>query len=278
MDQSENQFRAIQKIGEYFLSMSSNLRIYTIFINNHEIATNTIRYLIKTQHGFKLFIETQKNIPECNNIDIFSYMIAPLSRIPRYSLFFRVPENRAMELYQIPEAIPALQLFPHVVSQINSVAEFLNSSKRQIDTLQKLFEMNLPNPLDLLINPDRILLFDSDLHILKLKDNSMGKKIRTKAVYVFLFNDLLLITTKWNKILRPHGHLKEYGRLDITPSTMILIGNDIFVDDKYQPLKKELKDLQNYFLIKDSTIDFLFEVKPETRDIWVDNLNKITFH
>jgi len=183
-----------------------------------------------------------------------------------------------MELYQIPEAIPVLQLFPHVVSQINSVAEFLNSSKRQIDTLQKLFEMNLPNPLDLLINPDRILLFDSDLHILKLKDNSMGKKIRTKAVYVFLFNDLLLITTKWNKILRPHGHLKEYGRLVITPSTMILIGNDIFADDKYQPLKKELKDLQNYFLIKDSTIDFLFEVKPETRDIWVDNLNKITFH
>ena len=75
-------------IGEYFCSMTEYLRCYTKFVNNYDTAVALLsRYL--ENDNFKQFLQKLTD-GGMKGLSIFSYLIMPIQRVPRYVLLLEV--------------------------------------------------------------------------------------------------------------------------------------------------------------------------------------------
>lgn len=75
------------KFGIVFKEMAVWFKLYTDYINNHELATTTHDVLMEKKKKFAAFMEKQQNNPKCKNLPLAAYLIQPVQRIPRYSKY-----------------------------------------------------------------------------------------------------------------------------------------------------------------------------------------------
>jgi len=76
-------------IGDVFLTISPFLKSYTQYCNNYPNAMGLYNKKKTTHQKFGKFIETMR--PQTGNLELSSYFLLPVQRIPRYKMLLQVP-------------------------------------------------------------------------------------------------------------------------------------------------------------------------------------------
>jgi len=120
-------------------------------------------------------VEYKKN-PDCHQLDLQSFLIMPVQRVPRYSLLLR-----DIAKHTWPEH-PDYKELNQAVTEVEQIASWLNEKKKEAEFSSKLFEIvsvitKAPSSLNLL-EPTRKFFRES-----QMPDHKTT---------VFLFNDMIL--------------------------------------------------------------------------------------
>ena len=187
-----------------FVQFADFLKMYTQYIAGYEKSIATINSL-RGNKGFQKLMEEKRD--ELKGRGIMTYLIMPVQRIPRYVLLLR-----ELKKYTPPEH-PENESLCVALSKIESIAEFVNESKRHVENMSKL--LDIQNRLKrtesfTIFKPDRRLIKEGMIRRLKEDYVLEGGRQELSSGDVdehlfFLFNDLLLWTTVQFDIV---GHVK----------------------------------------------------------------------
>jgi len=77
------------------------LKSYTQFCNTFEESNALTERLLKTNSRFKRFEKRTREMPESNGLDLMSYLITPVQRVPRY-VYVRLHEPLSQSVARLP--------------------------------------------------------------------------------------------------------------------------------------------------------------------------------
>jgi len=168
-------------IGEYFFGMADFLRCYPQYVNGYDFAVEILTKCEENNH-FNELLKKLTNDPKHKGMNLYSYLIMPVQRIPRYILLINDYMKRTDSTH--PDQ-PGLK---KALQKVSEIADWIDEQKTIYDKGQELIKLNsnilkMPTGLTLVV-PGRALV----------KDTSF--KHLDSEVYCFLFNDLLVITKK----------------------------------------------------------------------------------
>ena len=164
---------------------------------------------LSTEKSWNKWLSAQCSDERCNNLNLPSFLICPVQRVPRYVLLFKdlvkFTENGHPDFGTIKEA---LQKVTHLAEDINSKKAVANDLKKLQTLFKNEFEnavrqsIFIPRSISLknflqekyIVEKRKLLLRDiTALHY----DSSAYKQDSLR--HFFVFNDLLMCTTKKKK-------------------------------------------------------------------------------
>ncbi len=197
-----------ESLGKIFVDVAPSLEIYSEYVNNYETAMNSLARL-KTHEKFMAFVTEVQSMPQCAGLDLFSLMITPVQRIPRYELLLREVIKCS------PEGHPDLQNLNAAIAAVQGLAKMVNAAKassenmREIINLQERFGDSLKEPLAI---PGRVLIRNGKLD----KDPSTGSGLSHRR-HFFLFNDALIYAA-----VKKRDELEHKGTIKLATSSITL--------------------------------------------------------
>jgi len=105
------------------------LKIYTAYINNYDLATRVLYETLQVKKFASFLVECQNNVG--TKLDLSSYLIMPVQRLPRYELLLRDLVKNTSDV-EVNKRLTAL------LEQVKFVNNHLNESKRQRDNTVKM--------------------------------------------------------------------------------------------------------------------------------------------
>jgi len=182
----------LQKYADY-------LKMYTKYVSEYQTAMATMSRLSKNP-AFIKFIKKQSEQPAAEGLDITSYMIMPVQRVPRYLLLLRELQKYTPSSHAHFPSIEA------AMSKISKIASHINEQTRSAENAMALVEIQnqihgLPEELKQLFQPHRKLLRHGLLTLLKQENTTTSKATLNyhTPFMIVLFNDLVLYTTSGEK-------------------------------------------------------------------------------
>jgi len=169
-------------IADLFEELASQLKAYSQYVNNYDIAVRTFSKCLQTKPEFNKFIQECYGRPELKFRDVFDFLIQPVQRVPRYVLLLT-------ELHKYtPKEHASSSKLKRALVKMKNVTTKLNEAKREAEATNKVMSIE-----------EKLIQFDRPLAILGRKFIKEGSLIEeTKGasnyVYIFLFSDLLLLT------------------------------------------------------------------------------------
>jgi len=241
-------------IGDYFSKMAEFLRCYAQYVNNYDRAMELLEQLEK-RPAFAALLAKLTNSEDIKGQSLYSYLIMPIQRPPRYELLLSDLLRHTSEDHNDYANIEkALKL---IVTINNAVDE----KKKQSDDKKKVLEIDqcIVGPKDeSLVVPHRIFIREADL---------LSGTSTNDVFHVFLFNDLVVIT----KIHVPPAsrkslHINEKGpqydfivKLPLKDCTV----SDGFTDD------------ERSFKIHNQSYSFLMTCNSiDEKNTWINDVNE----
>lgn len=181
-----------QRIGEIFVNFDDFFRIYPTYVNKHDEALELLRRVNANSGRYARFIQMQKDAresPLSPGLDLASCLIAPIQRIPRYRLLIQeVLKQYAKSFPEHPDIAMLEKALQVVLVYANQVNEQLRRSEQERDMLALKEELTGAEKHGQLVTGARFLLHRGNLMRVCRKS--------VRVYHFFLFNDLLLYTTK----------------------------------------------------------------------------------
>jgi hypothetical protein len=174
-------------VGDVFSKYADFLKMYTQYLNGYETSMSVINTLSGSKQ-FKQFLESRRQDPEVT-LDLMSYLILPVQRIPRYELLLRE------FLKNTPEGHTEREILVAAFEKVQKIAQYINESKRRVENMSKVLaiqnkiEGNMDVPL---LAPHRRLIKEG--HVEVCRTNLLGHNYRKRVI--FLFNDSFLTTAE----------------------------------------------------------------------------------
>jgi FYVE/RhoGEF/PH domain-containing protein 5/6 len=180
LEERLTQWSNTQRIGDVFADMSPYLKVYIEYTKSQD---DVFKALDKCEgkEAFQRFLRERGEIAEVRGLELRSYLIMPIQRVPRYILLL---EELLKHTHEQPRPHPdresivrALQLIRDAAAEINEGIRDAQASKRMIEIQSKI--------------PDRKIIFPERKHII---DGALSKVCRksVKTRWFFLFNDCLM--------------------------------------------------------------------------------------
>ena len=176
-------------LSDIFLSRDQFLPLYSLYLNNYDMATLMLKFNRKKFKPFKKLLKAfeadQASKP--NGLELESFLITPVQRMPRYLLLLK-------ELFKYtPNNHPDYEGLEKTLEYLTETLTALNESKRHTEstntshkilTIDKsmLYEMD---DFEGIVHPQRKYLFEG---VLKWED----MEEEAENPYWFLFNDILV--------------------------------------------------------------------------------------
>eukprot|EP01103_Thecamoeba_quadrilineata_P012938 TRINITY_DN3461_c0_g3_i1.p1 TRINITY_DN3461_c0_g3~~TRINITY_DN3461_c0_g3_i1.p1 ORF type:complete len:1135 (+),score=225.33 TRINITY_DN3461_c0_g3_i1:436-3405(+) len=177
-----------QKIGDIFLKMIDFLKSYVDYVNNYDIATQTLLSCRKSSVRLCQFLASVTRLPQCQNLELEMFLIMPVQRIPRYSLLFRdLIRKTDKDHIDYKDLCTAME-------RIDKMSFHLNQRKSDADNhlaLAELAQTILKSPQQKnvpIIIPNRKYLKDGDVIIYLKNIQRRGR--------ICLFNDSILVARR----------------------------------------------------------------------------------
>ncbi|KAI9179884.1 hypothetical protein H9P43_005216 [Blastocladiella emersonii ATCC 22665] len=181
-----------QKISDIFLTIVPWLKIYKLYLANYPVALDTLTK-IRSAGNAKAYADASKLIkaaqdsPRFKGLDITSYMILPIQRIPRYIMLLE------QLVHYTQEDHPDFADLGRCVAEVKKMADHINEELRKFEAQKKVLDIaaalqGRPASATALVSPARRFIAQADLQTPML----MALDRRT----VFLFSDLLVVAKR----------------------------------------------------------------------------------
>jgi hypothetical protein len=170
-------------IAELFMKFIPSMSIYTQYVNNF---SSSLAALEAEKQKTKAFAQFLDQCSETHPLPLDALLSFPLNRIP----YYRAVVTEVLNL--TPRNRPDYKTMVNVVGQLTELQEYLNQSKSQSDNLSKIFkvETRIQGREASLRDLNRVFIKEGPIILVNPKDR------KQKEVYLFLFNDILVGTTK----------------------------------------------------------------------------------
>jgi len=179
-------------ISHVLLKNAPFLKLYTQYVASYDRILQTMTRLSKST-TFQEYLHTKQKMKEVKGLDIMSFFIMPVQRVPRYELLLR-------ELIRYSDSSadsPEYASLRKALDQIIAINTSINEHKRQAENMSELLRIaghiyGLPKDV-VLISPSRRFVRSGDLTV---KTRSLFGA--NKPVKCLLFNDLFVWTNdRW---------------------------------------------------------------------------------
>ncbi|XP_062449574.1 rho guanine nucleotide exchange factor 16 isoform X2 [Rhea pennata] len=159
---------------------------YISYCSNEVYQQRTLQKLLATNPTFKEALKQIERKPECGGLPVISFLILPMQR----TLCQKTKACTAA----YGAATRALKAISKLVKSCNEGARAMERTE-QMYTLQKQLEFGKMKPFPL-ISASRWLLKRGELYQLLSEEAGIFRKGSGRVCYLFLFNDVLIITKK----------------------------------------------------------------------------------
>uniref|UniRef100_A0A8C6JUI9 Uncharacterized protein n=1 Tax=Melopsittacus undulatus TaxID=13146 RepID=A0A8C6JUI9_MELUD len=177
---------------------SNHFSPYISYCSNEVYQQRTLQRLGVASTGSLGCRDTLKQIerkPECGGLPMFSFLILPMQRVTRLPLLLdTVCQKTEAGTAAYGAATRALKAISKLVKNCNEGARAMERTE-QMYTLQKQLEFGKKKPFPL-ISASRWLLKRGELYLLLSEEAGIFRRGAGKLCYLFLFNDVLIITKK----------------------------------------------------------------------------------
>ncbi|KPP75817.1 rho guanine nucleotide exchange factor 16-like [Scleropages formosus] len=167
---------------------------YIIYCSNETFQLRVFQKLL-AKNEFKEVLKKIEMSPECGGLPMISFLILPMQRVTRLPLLMdticqKTPENTA----EYFSAAWALKAISKLVKKCNEGARNMERTE-QLCTIQKQLDFGKIKPFPL-ISSSRWLQKSGELAICTEELSIFSKAFSAKSYYLFLFNDVLIVTRK----------------------------------------------------------------------------------
>eukprot|EP01119_Soliformovum_irregulare_P017773 TRINITY_DN5333_c0_g1_i1.p1 TRINITY_DN5333_c0_g1~~TRINITY_DN5333_c0_g1_i1.p1 ORF type:complete len:638 (+),score=152.97 TRINITY_DN5333_c0_g1_i1:96-2009(+) len=172
-------------VGAIFLDKLDNFKLYNVYCNHAEEATQAIMKLSRTSSSFKQFLETAKENPACERKGISDFLIKPFQRVLQYPLLLR-------ELLKAtPENHPDYPNMQRALDKISTEADAINKNKAGSDNLKKMISIR-----DSIDGLKGFKFMENNRRFVKEGTLMKISKNKEQERHFFLFNDILIYTAR----------------------------------------------------------------------------------
>jgi len=223
-----------QTLSDVFLYMAEFLKTYSTYINNYEQSQYALASCKKNKR-FMSFLEDAQADPTLNHMDIYSFLILPIQRVPRYEMLLGALLKATMDDH--PDYTPLAK----AKDKILGVNVFLNDQKRGAEERKEMFShlQHYVGDLEVLMAPHR------KLHVVEnVTINAQRKKAEGR---VWVFNDIAMFTKT------------KQGRKKV-------VHDKFWMSNKHQDIKHLAKTKDNEILITYDKESKLVFKEPEVRE------------
>ncbi|KAI9007250.1 Dbl homology domain-containing protein [Gaertneriomyces semiglobifer] len=140
------------RVGDIFLNMAPFLKMYSSYVKNFNSALSTVEDLTAKVPAFADFVAKKNKV--CHGLNLQSYLILPVQRIPRYKLLLEdLMKHTDVEHPDQPTLKQSL-------NRISEVAVFVNETIREHEMMQSLIDVqrSLRGLREDLVSPGRRLI------------------------------------------------------------------------------------------------------------------------
>lgn len=161
-----------KSLGDLLRAFIPFFKMYTVYINSFDNANKRITDLQNSSKKFTQFLNDCKARPECKKLDLVSFLIMPIQRLPRYELLLRdILRNTA----DASEHAKIEQVF-NTVAEVN---KHVNSEKGASILRARLYKLKaaVKHRVDIFSRPDRRLLREGEVIIRKVERPSESSRL-----------------------------------------------------------------------------------------------------
>eukprot|EP00026_Physarum_polycephalum_P003352 Phypoly_transcript_03362.p1 GENE.Phypoly_transcript_03362~~Phypoly_transcript_03362.p1 ORF type:complete len:350 (+),score=44.59 Phypoly_transcript_03362:486-1535(+) len=178
------QNKEMDGVGNAFLKNWEFFKMYSSYVNGYNASLSTLAYCKHNYPAFDKFIEAAESNPMCTKLDLASFLIMPVQRLPRYILLL------TDLLKYTPETAQDYCAIEKSISHLHTVVVHLNESKRVAENALKVFEIqqSLTGKTQAIMEPHRIFHSEGNCII-------RTTSAKMKNMHYFLFNDMILLVS-----------------------------------------------------------------------------------
>lgn len=172
-----------------------NFPAYVDYVRNQIFQEKTYTSLLKNNAQFTTVITRLQESPQCQRLPFMSFLLLPFQRITRLKMLIENILKRTKEKTKEEEtASKALASVSKIIDECNTEVGKMKQTEELIHISQTLeFEKLKAVPI---ISPTRHLEKKGELQEMSKGATLFNMRAKFTPVYLFLFNDLLLITVK----------------------------------------------------------------------------------
>lgn len=170
-----------QCVGDVFMTLAPFLKSYTQYCNRFEESNEVLHRTLEGNSKFKRFVKKGVKNARCKGLDLESFLIMPVQRIPRYILLLRDmlkhTEPSHPDYANLQQSIEAMS---SVAKEVNdSVARFQRSAK--LVSIEQELRINIG-----LVQPNREFIEEW------LLGNLLEGRTKPRNVKIYVLNDMLI--------------------------------------------------------------------------------------
>lgn len=206
-----------------------NFPAYVDYVRNQIYQEKTYTSLLKNNAQFAAVITRLQESPQCQRLPFMSFLLLPFQRITRLKMLIENILKRTKEKTKEEEtASKALASVSKIIDECNTEVGKMKQTEELIRISKTLeFEKLKAVPI---ISPTRNLEKKGELQEMSRGATLFNMRAKFTPVYLFLFNDLLLITVKKSSerfVVTDYAHrsLVQVQALDDTSSNTGLYEN-----------------------------------------------------
>ncbi|MBN3306779.1 ARHGG factor, partial [Amia calva] len=200
----------IRNISDIVQNYAANyFNPYIVYCSNEMYQQRTLQKLLSTNTAFKEVLKKIEISEECGGLPMISFLILPMQRVTRLPLLMdTICQKTPPETVEYSAAVWALKDISKLVKKCNDGAKRMERTE-QMYTIQNQMEFGKIKPFPL-ISASRWLLKRGELAVCTEEPSIFRKAFSNKSYYLFLFNDVLIITRKKSE---ESYVVMEYARL-----------------------------------------------------------------
>eukprot|EP00003_Mantamonas_plastica_P005724 TRINITY_DN1466_c0_g1_i12.p1 TRINITY_DN1466_c0_g1~~TRINITY_DN1466_c0_g1_i12.p1 ORF type:complete len:1222 (-),score=469.78 TRINITY_DN1466_c0_g1_i12:54-3719(-) len=165
-------------MSDIFLDVMEDLQVYAPYYSNYNLASDKVAELRENSPAFVEFLLECKNNPEANGLDLSSFLIMPVQRIPRYNLLLRDFIKPTIESH------PDMENLMLAADQMDQVGRTMNESIAGSQDRIKMISIqdSLVGEFEPIVDAYRTFL--AEAHCVTADEG--------RPISLFLFNDILI--------------------------------------------------------------------------------------
>uniref|UniRef100_UPI003F6A1AFA rho guanine nucleotide exchange factor 16 isoform 6 n=1 Tax=Danio rerio TaxID=7955 RepID=UPI003F6A1AFA len=168
---------------------------YIVYCSNETFQQRTLQKLLSSNSAFRETLKQIETSEDCGGLPMLSFLILPMQRVTRLPLLMdTICEKTTKETAEYYKACWAFKAISKLVKSCNDGARRMERTE-QMYTIQKQMEFGKIKPFPL-VSSSRWLKKSGELAVYTDDLSIFRKAFSFKSYYLFLFNDVLIVTKK----------------------------------------------------------------------------------